>query len=720
MSAVLPRVDLRQAVEPAVRYLSRPLAILRSYDRESLRFDAIAGLTVGVIMLPQAIAFAILAELPPVMGLYAAVVGSIVGGLWGSSDQSHNGPTNANSILILSALLGAGFVPGSTNFVVAAGLMAVMAGVFQFVLGLARLGILVNFVSYSVIVGFSAGAGVLIAVKQPARDIPDILAGVAMNLNDLHPAASLIGLGTVVLLALLPRISRRLPAALIAMLVAALAVALFDLEVRGVEVIGEIAGRLPPLADLPLFDLDMIRRLSTGALAVGAIGLVQTMAMARSMATQTGQRLDSNQEFVGQGLANIASGFLSGFPVAGSFSRSAVNLQAGARSGVAAVFSGLFVLVAMIVLGPLGAYLPMAALAGVLVVIGFGLVDIVEIRRILEGTRGDALIMFITFAATLLLPLEFAVLSGIMLSFVHYTLRTSMPRVHEVLPDPEFRHFAFRPEGDNCPQLGIVDIEGDLYFGAVNYVEEAIYRLHARHPEQRYLLVRMQHVNHVDFSGIHMLENILHYYRDMGGDVFFMRVGHRVEHVMASTGFLRALGPDHMLGKDDAISTIFYHVLDPAICIYECPVRAFLECQNLPKQTGAAAIPHVRDIPEGVIIEVDPRELWHQLTDDGAPPAVVDVREPREYHQGHIPDARLVPLRSILADSVRFPNDRQIVLVCRTGRRSQRAAYALHKVGCMNVAILEGGMRAWEAANLLEAVDLSEPGAADSIVEDLP
>jgi sulfate permease, SulP family len=723
MSTVLPRVDLKPAIVPALRYLRRPLTIVRSYEQEKLRFDLVAGLTVAVIMLPQAIAFAVLAELPPVMGLYAAVVGSIVGALWGSSDQSHNGPTNANSILILSALLGAGFLPGTDNFIIAAGLMAVMAGVFQLVLGLARLGILVNFVSYSVVVGFSAGAGVLIAVKQllpllglavPARELPDIVWGVVNNLGAFHPATTLLGVGTIALLVLLPFINRRFPAALITMLVAALAVWLLNLDERGVAVIGEIEGRLPPLVDLPLLNLNMLGRLSTGALAVGAIGLVQTMAMARSMAAHTGQRLDSNQEFVGQGLSNIASGFFSGFPVAGSFSRSAVNLQAGARSGLAAVFSGIFVLIAMLLLGPAGAYLPVSALAGVLIVIGFGLVDVAEIRRILQGTRGDAMIMVITFGATLLLPIEFAVLLGIMLSFVHYALRTSMPRVHEVLPDADFRHFAYRPEADSCPQLGIVDIEGDLYFGAVNHVEEAIYRFLERHSEQQYLLVRMQHVNHVDFSGIHMLESVVRHYRDMGGDVFFMRAGERVYKMMASTGFLRYLGTDNLLGKDDAVSQLFYQVLDPAICIYECPVRAFRECQNLPKQTDLEAIPHVHDIPKDVLIEVSPRDLWEQLTANDTTPAIVDVREPREFHQGHIPDARLVPLRSILADSVRFPNDRRIVLVCRTGRRSQRAAYALHKMGCMDVAVLEGGMRAWEAANLLEAIDMPEPGAGDN------
>ena len=719
MSTVLNRVDLRPAYQPAARYLRRPLTLLRTYSTNTLRFDLLAGLTVGVVMLPQAIAFAVIAELPPTMGLYAAVVGSVVGALWGSSHHIHNGPTNANSLLVFSALLGAGFIPGSTGYIVAAGMMAAMAGLFQFALGMARLGILVNFVSYSVVVGFSAGAGVLIAATQlfplfglnlPFRELPQILWGLVSNLHALHPATTAIGLGAIVLLVLLSRLHRRLPGPLLILVLAMLVVWLFRLDQGGVKVIGALGGGLPPLVNLPLFDLDMIRRLSTGALAVGAIGLVQTMAMARSIATQTGQRLDSNQEFIGQGLANLASGFFSGFPVAASFSRSALNVKAGARTPVAAVISGLFVLVATFVVGPLAAFLPVAALSGILIITGLGLVDVAEIRRILQGTRGDALIMVITFLATLFLAIEFAVLLGILLSFIHYALRTSMPRVHEVLPDPDFRHFAYRPDAPSCPQLGIVDIEGDLYFGAVNHVEEEIYRLHQRNPEQRFLLLRMQHVNHVDFSGIHMLENVVRYYRELGGDVFLMRVGQRVLQTMSATGCLRFVRPDHLLGKDDAIEHIFYRVLDPAICIYECPVRAFRECQNLPKRDVAVRMPRLREIPEGLLIEITPRELWRQLTDGDPRPTVIDVREPREFHRGHIPEARPVPLATILSDSVRLPNDRRIVLVCQSGRRSQRAAYALHRLGIMDVAVLQGGMRAWEAANLLEAVE--PPGTA--------
>ncbi|MDX1686703.1 MAG: SulP family inorganic anion transporter [Candidatus Promineifilaceae bacterium] len=719
MTAVLDKVNLRPAVQPLARYFTRPVRLIKEYDRSFLRPDLIAGLTVAVIMLPQAIAFALIAELPPVMGLYAAIVGGIIGALWGSSNQVHNGPTNANSLLVSSALLSAAFEPGTAEFMVAAGLMAVMAGVFQLVLGLARLGVLVNFVSYSVVVGFSAGAGVLIAIKQlgplvavdvGSGSLPDTMIGLVTALPDAHPPTAAIGAGTILLLAILPRISRKLPPALFSMIVASLAVWLFGLQEQGVDVIGQLPSSLPPLADLPLFNLDFINRLSTGALAVGAIGLVQTIAMARSIATQTGQRLDSNQEFVGQGLANIVTGFFSGFPTAGSFSRSAVNLQAGARTPLAAIFSSFFVLIAMFILAPLARFLPTAALAGVLVVIGLGLVDVAEIKRILQGTRGDAIIMAITFAGTLFLPIEFAVLFGILLSFVHYTLRTSMPRVHQVLPDENFHHFLHQPDKESCTQLAVVDILGDLYFGAVNHVEEEIHKIRLRNPAQRYLLIRLNHVNHCDFSGIHMLENVVRMYRDAGGDVFLVRVGDRVRRLMQSTGFDRYLGEDHFLADDEAISYIFHHVLDPAICIYECPVRAFKECQNLPKQTEIDDVPPLDEVPEDAIIEIPPRKLWQQLHDGAAepPPVVVDVREPREYAQGHIPQAQLVPLRSVLDDTIRLPNDRQIVLVCRSGRRSKRAAYALQKMGVVNVAVLRGGMLDWKSADLLEAIDQIE------------
>lgn len=698
-------------------YLQRPIRLFRTYDRADFQPDIIAAVTVAVIALPQSIAFAVIAELPPQMGLYATIVGGIFGALWGSSNQAHNGAANAISLLVASALIST-VTPGTREFLLAAGLMAVMAGLFQLIMGLLRLGVLVTFVSHSVIVGFTAGAGILIIIKQigPLLGVHfstvnpiEALVGLMEVLVDIHWPTAIIGIVTMLVIALLGKLIPKSPGALFGIVLASLAVFLFKLDKVGVDLIGQLPRTLPPLAKLPLFDLQLIGQLSTGALAVGAIGLVQTVAVARSIAAQTGQRLDSNQEFVGQGIGNIFSGLFSGYACAASFSRSAVNFKTGAKSPMSAIISSLFVLIVMLSLAPLTAFLPKAALAGVIIPIAWGLIDRAEMSRIWRGVKGDAFIMVVTFLGTLFLSIEFAVLLGILFSLTLYIIRTSAPRVHAVIPDENYRHLVYRSGEPLCPQLGIIDILGDLYFGAVTHVEEEITKLAGQNPEQRFLLIRMSRVNTCDFSGIHMLESLVHSYRERGGDLFLMRVSYSVTQLMQSTGFDALLGEDHFLDEDESITHLFYRVLDPVICIYECPHRIFKECLNLPKQVELAGIPHENEIPEGVIFHISPQELWQQIHRDTAVPlpVIIDVREPREYRRGHIPDALSVPLPDILLDTVKFPNDRQIVIVCRSSRRSRRAAFTLQEMGIMNVAILDGGMLAWEAAGLLEAVNYS-------------
>lgn len=694
-------------------YILQPLRLFQSYDHRNLRPDLIAGLTVAVILLPQAIAFALIAELPPQMGLYAAVVGAIVAGLWGSSNQAHTGPANAISLLVLSVLLTSA-TPGTPEFVVGAGMLAVMAGALQLVMGLARLGALANFVSYSVVVGFTTGAGGLIAVKQlrhllglafTSEGLAATAQAVLAHLPEMHGPTLALGVGTIVSIVLLRRLDPRLPGALVSMIAAAAAVYLLGLHERGVAVIGQLPRSLPPLAHLPLLSLDLIAELATGALAVGAIGLVETMAIARSIAAQTGQRLDSNQEFVGQGLSNIAAGLFSGYPCAASFSRSAVNHESGARTPMAAVFSGLFLLVVTLILTPLAAYLPRTALAGVLIVTAYNMIDRAEIARIWRGAPGDAVIMLVTFLGTLFLHIEFAVLLGILLSLALYITNTSVPRVHSVLPDDAFRHFAQQPNKPQCPQLSIMDVHGDLYFGAVHHVEDAIHQHMTTHPDQRFLLLRMHGVNLCDFSGIHMLESVVLAWRERGGDVFVIKVPAPVLQVMKSTGFYDFLGPDHFLSQDDAVSRLFHQVLDPAICIYECDVRVFEECQNLPKRTFAPdIIPLHTEAPTQPVAEISPEMLWQQIHGP-APPLVIDVREPREFRRGHIAEAKLLPLPTLFSDTLDIPHDRLLVLACRSGRRSVRAACLLQGKGYNNTVILRGGMLAWETAGLLEAVD---------------
>ena len=702
-------------------YFLAPARLVRSYSKTNLRPDLMAGLTVGVVSLPQGIAFALLAGLPAVMGVYASIVAAIVAALWGSSNQLSTGPTNSSSLLVFSILLPIA-VPGSATYIAAAGMLAVMSGLLRLVMGVARLGVLVNFVSDSVIVGFTAGAGVLIMVGQTrlllglsfpgSPHLYETVGHLVTHVPETHLLTTLLGVGTLVATVLIKRFRPNLPAPLIAMGLAALAVAIFGLQDYGVAVLESLSRSLPPRADLPLLDISLIGDLSTGALALAVIGLVEAMAIARSISSQTGQRLDSNQEFVGQGLANVATGFFSGYPCSGSFNRSALNLESGARTPLASVFAGLVVLVVVLVFAPLAVYIPLSAISALLILSAYSMINRKEIARIWQGTQGDRLIMIATLASTLLLPLQFAVLVGVMMSLAYYIWRTSLPQVHSVVPDEDFRHMVLqstplagqpRPA---CPQLGILEIQGDLYFGAAPQVESALLENLKHNSEQRYLLLRMLSVTQIDISGIHMLESIVRTYRERGGDVFVVRTQQPVREFMQSTGFYDLLGGDHHLDEDAAISTLFYKVLDPVVCIYECPVRVFKECQNLPKRLlPHDLVPRIMSSSKPIPV-VEPQTLWNLLRST-QPPLIYDVRESREYHRGHVPQAQSLPLVTVLGRPLAVSHEQAIVLTCRTGRRSLRAAQALAAQGFQDVKILEGGLVAWEAAGLLEAVDFA-------------
>jgi len=696
------------------RFFVRPIEILRGYRRNYLRPDLLAALTVAIIMLPQAIAFALIAEVPPEMGLYTAIIGAIVAGLWGSSLQLQTGPTNTMALLVLSALLVVA-KPYTPQYLVAAGVLAILAGIFHLAMGLARLGILVNFVSDSVIVGFTAGAGVLIIAGQlrnllrlnvpSTPELAETLKLVASHIQELHLISLVLGLGTIILIAFLKRIKESLPGPLLAMLLTSVIVAVLKLDQSGVRVVSEMPQGLPGMLDFASIDPSLISKLIPGALAIAAIGLVQTMSITRVIAAQTRQRLDSNQEFIGQGLANIASGLFSGFACTGSFVRSAVNYQAGAVTSMSSVFSGLIVMVGMLALAPLARYIPMAALAGVLILAAYGLLDRKEIVRIWQGGHGDRIIMVATLVATMILPLAYAVLLGISISLIHYLLKTSTPRVMAVVPDETFQYLVSESGRESCPQLGVIEILGDLYFGAVHHVEDFLLHYREQHPEQRYLLFRLQSMEHCDISGIHALEATVRTYRKLGGDVFISRCKQPVREIMRSSGFAEMLGDDHFIERSqNAVGYMFHQVIDPAICIYECPVRVFKECKALAKRLDLIGEYPLTSLPRNAINEVTAKTLWDEMHTPN-PPLVVDVREPREFKHFHIPGASLIPLPDLIKDPKQLDPNRNIVLVCRSGRRSFRAASLLLETGFKSVRILQGGIISWDNAKLIAAID---------------
>jgi len=334
------RLWLRKFFSENSGFLLHPARILESYQRSSLTPDMTAGLTMAVVLLPQAIAYAMIAELPPSTGLYAAIVGAVAGALWGSSNHLQTGPTNATSLLVLASLLTVA-QPGTPEFLVAAGYMAILVGIIKLAMGLFRMGVLVNFVADSVVLGFTSGAALLISANQLRHllriDLPstpefyETMRLFSKNIGNYHPISLGLGLGTIVVIVLIKWLLPKWPAPFIGMVAAAGITAGLNLNEHGVAVLGAIPRTLPPMATLPLLSGDLLWKISAGALAASAIGLVEAVSSARSIASKSGQRLDSNQEFVGQGMASIMAGFFSGYPVSGSFTRSAVNYESVAR-----------------------------------------------------------------------------------------------------------------------------------------------------------------------------------------------------------------------------------------------------------------------------------------------------------------------------------------------------------------------------------------------------
>ena len=331
-------------------------------------------------------------------------------------------------------------------------------------------------VSDAVIVGFTAGAGLLIFFNQLRNllrldfaSVPGLwgtLENLAMHISEVHIPSMLLGLLTILVILLLRRFKPSMPGPLISIALAAILTWVLNLEPNGVQVVGELPRGLPPFSPLPIFDFKLMGQLATGALAIAAIGLVEAMSIARSVSTQTGQRLDTNQEFIGQGLANIACGFFSGYACSGSFSRTAINHQAGAKTAISNVFGGLIVLLVMLLFGWVGAFIPLPALAGIVTLVAFGLIDKKGMAQIWQGARGDRVIMVTTLVATLAIPIQYAALVGILMSLAYYLLKTSMPRVRTVVPDGNFQFFIRKGKRPSCPQLGVMEILGDMYFGA--------------------------------------------------------------------------------------------------------------------------------------------------------------------------------------------------------------------------------------------------------------
>ena len=565
-------------------------------NRETLRADVLAGLIGAIVVLPQGVAFATLAGMPPEYGLYCAMVPAVVAALWGSSLHAVSGPTNAVSLIVFATVSPLA-IPGSTHYVHLVLTLSLMSGLMMLTLGLLRLGAIVNFISHTVVVGFTAGAGMLIFASQLRNFFGvDIARGISflrtleaffLQLAGIQPYVLLVAAVTLASGLLARRYLRQVPYMIAAMLIGSLlAFALnqaLGIERTGIRTLGALPGALPPLSH-PDFELENLRKLLAIAIAVTVLGLTEAISIARAIALKSGQRIDGNQEFIGQGLSNIVASFFSGYPASASFNRSGLNYEAGARTPLAAVLSSLFLIVILVAIAPMMAYLPIASMAAILFLVAWGLFDFHSMRTILRASRPETGVLAFTFAATLLLELEFAILAGVTLSLLAYLNRTSRPTMRSLVPDP--RHATRKmAEVENglveCPQLKMLRVEGSIYFGAVNHVETHFDTLREVSPDQKHLLILSKSINFVDVAGAELLAREAEKRNHSGGQLYFYSMRQPVRDMLERGGFIDRIGRENIFaGKQEAIGGVFAR-LDRSICA-NCKARIFNECAALP------------------------------------------------------------------------------------------------------------------------------------------
>jgi len=538
------------------------------YDRADLRSDMAAGLTVGAMLVPQAMAYALLAGLPPAVGLYAATVPVIVYALFGTSRQLAVGPVAIVSLMTASAL--APLVEeGSASYLSAAALLALMVGVIHLVLGAGRLGFLVNFLSHSVLVGFTAAAAIIIGFSQ-AKHIFGIsidrkehfyetLIEVIANLGDTNIATLVVGMTALATLFTLKKLLPGSPAALVVVAGSILAVELFDLEGRGVRVVGDIPGSLPAFG-LPTFDGSLVSDLIGTAFVITLVGFMESIAVSKVYARRHRYEVEPNAELIGLGAANVAAGLFGGYPVTGGFSRTAVNDAAGARTPFASLITAGIVLVTIAFLTPLLTSLPNAALGAIIIMAIIGLIDIAEMRHIAVVKKSDLIGLGIAFFATLILGIELGIGVAVVASMLVVFARMSMPHaavLGHVDGTTSYRNVARFPEARTVEGVTIVRIDAALSFvNAANIKRMLLGYAEALIAEPRSLVLDSSGINDIDATGTEALVEIIAELDEQRVVLHLTDVKGPVRDVLRRAGIWDQLGDRVHTCTNDAIEAI--------------------------------------------------------------------------------------------------------------------------------------------------------------------
>ncbi|MGE5048770.1 MAG: SulP family inorganic anion transporter [Deltaproteobacteria bacterium] len=559
-------------------------------DGRTLRADLVAGLTGALVVLPQGVAFATIAGLPPEYGLYSAMVPAVIAALFGSSWHLISGPTTAISIVVFSVISPLA-EPGGPDFIRLALTLTLMVGALQLAMGLLRMGALVNFISHTVVIGFTAGAAILIASSQlknffgveiaRGASFHQTIRALLSQVGNIDPYVTFVAMITLLSGVALKRWFPRFPYMIGAMLVGSVAGAALNHvlgpQVTHIRTVGALPATLPPIS-LPIFSVTLFKELAGSAVAVTMLALTEAVSIARAIAVRSEQRIDGNQEFIGQGLANLIGSFFSSYASSGSFNRSGLNYEAGARSPLAAVSGSLFLAAILLLVAPLAAWLPIAAMAGILMLVARGLIDVKHIKGIIKASRPETGILAATFLATLFLDLEYAIYVGVGLSLALYLNRSSQPAVRVVAPDRRDPRRRFSEGLAECRQLKIIEVHGPLFFGAISHVQGRLQQMADQNPQQKHVLIIADGISFADIAGAEMLASEARRRRKEGGGLYLVGVRPRTLEMLSTGGYLAAIGEENVFDtKGSAIAQISAR-LDKRLC-ENCDRRTFEECR---------------------------------------------------------------------------------------------------------------------------------------------
>lgn len=550
-----------------------PLRGILNYFQQDARADATAGLTVAVMGVPQGMAYALIAGLPPIYGIYTSIIPTLIAAIFGSSRHLVTGPTNAMCMIILSltASLPHRYGVSLLEIVLA---LTFLTGVFQLLFGVLKLGGIVKYVSNSVIVGFTAGAGILIAANQIKNligvSIPESQGGhflvtlwaTLSRIHQANPYAFIIGGLTVVLLVVFRKYAPKIPGSLIVLIILSVIAWLAgwsepgrgDLHVKIVRDIQEITPSIDIFSVPKMFvspNLDLLRELIGGALALAILGLVESTAISRAIAASSGQRLDFNREFAAQGMAKIAGSFFHCFVASGSFTRSAVCYQSGGRTRAAAAYSAIYTAIVLIAFGPMANYIPLACLAGIIMVTAVTMVQKDRLVMTWKSGRNSQVVVGGTLAATLLMPLETAVFVGVLLSIVILLRITAKPDLTQLVQHSEYG-FEEVPFNQAAPEpVAIINLEGDLHFAAAEDLDYEL--LQALKPETRVVVLRMKRLRAVGSSAMAMLEHFHALLHARGIHLVVCGIEDEMSKVLTGSGLRKRIGEQNIFYADNRI-----------------------------------------------------------------------------------------------------------------------------------------------------------------------